>query len=223
MSLQPGPCIICGATDYPLSMGGPTICPPCDCGPPNPVEVRKLREALRDSRAAEAALRDEIDALRARLIPEEERRKLEGDALHAEGECAALRARVEVLEAALRDAESGIVAALDALDNDRLAGQYLRSMKRQSVDNRSMHTELATVAMDSEKEARAALDRARAALSSSAPAATPDWRSEALAARAYLAAGCGQNEEDASEHYYDVRRENERREAAAAMPTTEEP
>jgi hypothetical protein len=29
---MPGPCVICGATDYPLSMGGPTICPSCDCG-----------------------------------------------------------------------------------------------------------------------------------------------------------------------------------------------
>jgi hypothetical protein len=28
----PGPCIYCGATNYALSMGGPTICPSCDCG-----------------------------------------------------------------------------------------------------------------------------------------------------------------------------------------------
>jgi len=27
-----GPCIICGDTNYPLSEGGPTICPACDCG-----------------------------------------------------------------------------------------------------------------------------------------------------------------------------------------------
>src|SRR5262245_47766499 len=26
-----GPCCICGATNYALSMGGPTICPKCDC------------------------------------------------------------------------------------------------------------------------------------------------------------------------------------------------
>jgi hypothetical protein len=30
--LQPGPCMVCGLTDYPLSMGGPEICPACDCG-----------------------------------------------------------------------------------------------------------------------------------------------------------------------------------------------
>lgn len=27
-----GPCVICGAMGYALSMGGPTICPRCDCG-----------------------------------------------------------------------------------------------------------------------------------------------------------------------------------------------
>lgn len=29
---MPGPCCICGSTNYALSMGGPTICPKCDCG-----------------------------------------------------------------------------------------------------------------------------------------------------------------------------------------------
>lgn len=29
---EKGPCVICGATNYELSMGGPTICPVCDCG-----------------------------------------------------------------------------------------------------------------------------------------------------------------------------------------------
>lgn len=27
-----GPCCVCGATNYPLSIGGPSICPACDCG-----------------------------------------------------------------------------------------------------------------------------------------------------------------------------------------------
>lgn len=27
-----GPCIVCGKTNYPNSMGGPGICPSCDCG-----------------------------------------------------------------------------------------------------------------------------------------------------------------------------------------------
>jgi len=29
---QSGPCIVCGRTNYSLSMGGSTICPACDCG-----------------------------------------------------------------------------------------------------------------------------------------------------------------------------------------------
>lgn len=29
---QSGPCVVCGAINYPLSMGGPQICPACDCG-----------------------------------------------------------------------------------------------------------------------------------------------------------------------------------------------
>lgn len=28
----PGPCIFCGDVNYPLSMGGPEVCPACDCG-----------------------------------------------------------------------------------------------------------------------------------------------------------------------------------------------
>jgi len=27
-----GPCILSGDTNYALSMGGPSICPACDCG-----------------------------------------------------------------------------------------------------------------------------------------------------------------------------------------------
>jgi hypothetical protein len=35
MSAKPselGPCVICGDVGYELSMGGPSICPSCDCG-----------------------------------------------------------------------------------------------------------------------------------------------------------------------------------------------
>lgn len=41
---QSGPCIVCGETDYPLSMGGPSICPSCDCGV-DP-KMKKLRREL---------------------------------------------------------------------------------------------------------------------------------------------------------------------------------
>lgn len=27
-----GPCTLCGETNYPLSYGGPEVCPACDCG-----------------------------------------------------------------------------------------------------------------------------------------------------------------------------------------------
>ena len=37
-----GPCVICGATDYNLSMGGPTICPSCDCGDFGMAKVQRL-------------------------------------------------------------------------------------------------------------------------------------------------------------------------------------
>lgn len=32
LKIQSGPCLVCGETDYPLSMGGPSICPACDMG-----------------------------------------------------------------------------------------------------------------------------------------------------------------------------------------------
>ena len=46
---NPGPCIGCGATNYELSCGGPTICPRCDCGTDErdaPRRLRELREEL---------------------------------------------------------------------------------------------------------------------------------------------------------------------------------
>jgi hypothetical protein len=39
--MNPGPCCLCGATNYPMSMGGPSICPSCDAG--IPPEVNKLK------------------------------------------------------------------------------------------------------------------------------------------------------------------------------------
>ena len=42
--MQSGPCIVCGDVNYPLSMGGPSICPSCDCGRP-PALTRHRREA----------------------------------------------------------------------------------------------------------------------------------------------------------------------------------
>ena len=42
--MPPGPCIVCGENNYPLSMGGPTICPACDCG--IDPDLTKLRRKL---------------------------------------------------------------------------------------------------------------------------------------------------------------------------------
>lgn len=39
--MNSGPCIVCGKRNYPMSMGGPQICPSCDCG--NPPEVSNPR------------------------------------------------------------------------------------------------------------------------------------------------------------------------------------
>lgn len=43
-----GPCIFCGAVDYPMSVGGPTICPACDCGDFGPQRVRQLGAFIAD-------------------------------------------------------------------------------------------------------------------------------------------------------------------------------
>jgi hypothetical protein len=41
----PGPCVMCGKTNYPLSMGGPSVCPMCDCGhSTSQSHLRKLTE-----------------------------------------------------------------------------------------------------------------------------------------------------------------------------------
>lgn len=55
-----GPCIICGDTNYNLSMGGPTICPPCDCGDFG------IRRAKRQAKIIEL-LRKEIGELKEKL------------------------------------------------------------------------------------------------------------------------------------------------------------
>jgi len=43
IDLQPGPCTVCGLTNYPLSVGGPSICPACDCGNYGPATVNAQR------------------------------------------------------------------------------------------------------------------------------------------------------------------------------------
>lgn len=56
--MQPGPCKICGRTNYPASFGGPDICSGCDCGVTDPAVLswhnNKLQEEL-------AALRQRLE------------------------------------------------------------------------------------------------------------------------------------------------------------------
>jgi hypothetical protein len=53
---QAGPCIICGLRDYPLSMGGPTICPACDCGHNGPTLIAAQKRRIEELEALVAKL-----------------------------------------------------------------------------------------------------------------------------------------------------------------------
>jgi hypothetical protein len=44
--LMPGPCVICGLSNYPLSVGGSTICPSCDCGDFGPMKIERQRKQI---------------------------------------------------------------------------------------------------------------------------------------------------------------------------------
>ena len=63
---QPGPCGGCGAENYGLSMGGPGICPACDCLPPE----RRVKQLAEENRM----LRQRVAELEAmpRLVPVDE-------------------------------------------------------------------------------------------------------------------------------------------------------
>lgn len=63
---QAGPCAGCGAEGYSLSMGGPGICPACDCLPPE----RRVKQLAEENRM----LRQRVAELEAmpRLVPVDE-------------------------------------------------------------------------------------------------------------------------------------------------------
>ena len=42
-----GPCVLCGDVNYQMSMGGPTVCPSCDCG--HAPGTGKLRRELQEA------------------------------------------------------------------------------------------------------------------------------------------------------------------------------
>jgi hypothetical protein len=60
--MQSGPCVVCGARDYSLSMGGPSICSACDCGyPPAPAELIRLRSVNTELLEALLEARHELE------------------------------------------------------------------------------------------------------------------------------------------------------------------
>lgn len=52
---------MCGATNYPLSIGGPGICPSCDCG--ISPETSKARMRVAELEIENAALRNDVEML----------------------------------------------------------------------------------------------------------------------------------------------------------------
>jgi hypothetical protein len=63
---EAGPCALCGAVDYALSLGGPTVCPACDAGLFADPELATKRLlglaplASRNERATEAVQADRL-------------------------------------------------------------------------------------------------------------------------------------------------------------------
>ncbi len=65
--LIPGPCEICGTTNYRLSMGGPGICPSCDCGDFSIAKVQRQATSIVRLEVALAARDKEIAGLAEHL------------------------------------------------------------------------------------------------------------------------------------------------------------
>lgn len=53
-----GPCIYCGSINYAPSMGGPSICPSCDCGNFGPSVVQRQGETITALRTELAIVKD---------------------------------------------------------------------------------------------------------------------------------------------------------------------
>lgn len=64
LKIQAGPCISCGEVNYPLSMGGPDICPACDCGWDLKTRLPPMREKIKLLQAEFAKAREEKENLR---------------------------------------------------------------------------------------------------------------------------------------------------------------
>ena len=65
--MSSGPCVLCGAINYPPSMGGPMICPSCDCGDFGVAKIQRQAAELARLRAHVAALEADKAALTTAL------------------------------------------------------------------------------------------------------------------------------------------------------------
>ena len=138
---QPGPCVLCGVTDYPLSMGGPGICPTCDCGvPPGETKLRRQHaaklhvvEAERDAlRAENAVLREALERVRDHTILD-----AADPELRAQNECNYRRA-VQALASTPLSAKAAEVIAValaiddalgDTLDGERIPTEAMEELR----------------------------------------------------------------------------------------------
>lgn len=57
-----GPCQLCGDTNYALSMGGPGICPSCDCGNFGPHTVKRQAKTIYELRERVTKLEAEVQS-----------------------------------------------------------------------------------------------------------------------------------------------------------------
>lgn len=71
LKIQSGPCVVCGETDYPLSMGGPNICSYCDCGYSLKGRLKEYGDKNNKLRAEVKRLKEEIVQLKTQMQPNE--------------------------------------------------------------------------------------------------------------------------------------------------------
>lgn len=62
-----GPCIVCGDVGYSPSMGGPEICPKCDCGHFDAATVERQAKIIAELRQESATQSSELLRLREAL------------------------------------------------------------------------------------------------------------------------------------------------------------
>lgn len=64
-----GPCVVCGITNYSLSVGGPSICPKCDCGHFDAATVADQSNVIAELRTKIENQAKALSEARAKLFP----------------------------------------------------------------------------------------------------------------------------------------------------------